>query len=126
MRRFFASRWGGLLVGGGAAAALAAAVAGALLRRPTLPLPPPPAGPITLHEVSRESGIAFQHTDGSSGQRYIMEAMSAGLATFDYDGDGLIDVYFVNGAPPCRRDVRETPAQRTLQELGRLPVPRCH
>jgi hypothetical protein len=49
--------------------------------------------------MSKESGITFRHTDGSSGRRYLMEAMSAGLTTFDYDGDGLIDVYFVNGAP---------------------------
>ncbi len=56
-------------------------------------------GAITLTDVTKASGIAFVHTDGSSGARYIMETVSAGLATFDYDGDGDIDIYFVNGAP---------------------------
>jgi hypothetical protein len=55
--------------------------------------------PIRLTDVTRETGITFRHTDGSSGRRYIMESMSAGVALFDYDGDGLIDVYFLNGAP---------------------------
>ncbi|MCR4411210.1 MAG: hypothetical protein NUV77_02155, partial [Thermoguttaceae bacterium] len=58
-----------------------------------------PAGPIELHDVTARTGIGFRHTDGSSGRRYVVETVSAGLATFDYDGDGLIDIYFVNGAP---------------------------
>ncbi len=55
--------------------------------------------PIQLHDVTRETGITFRHTDGSSGRRYIVEYVSAGLALFDYDGDGRIDIYFLNGAP---------------------------
>jgi enediyne biosynthesis protein E4 len=54
---------------------------------------------IQLHDALNETGIDFVHTDGSSGRRYIVETVSAGLALFDYDGDGLIDIYFVNGAP---------------------------
>jgi len=55
--------------------------------------------PIVLRDVTSESGIKFQHTDGSGGRRYIIETVSAGLALFDYDGDGNIDIYFLNGAP---------------------------
>ena len=61
--------------------------------------PLPAAGPVELQDVTRQTGIAFVHTDGSSGRRYIVEPMSAGLATFDYDLDGQIDIYFPNGAP---------------------------
>jgi len=51
--------------------------------------------PILLKDVTKDAGITFQHTDGGSGQRYIMETVSAGLALFDYDvqinsGDKLI------------------------------------
>ncbi len=54
---------------------------------------------IRLHDVSQTSGIHFRHTDGSSGEHYLMEAMASGLATFDYDRDGDLDIYFLNGAP---------------------------
>lgn len=50
-------------------------------------------------EVTRNTGIGFVHTDGSSGRRYIVESVASGLATFDYDGDGDIDIYFLNGSP---------------------------
>ncbi|MHB8865296.1 MAG: CRTAC1 family protein [Pirellulaceae bacterium] len=59
----------------------------------------PPLGPIVLRDMSAQCGVTFRHTDGSSGQRYIVESVSAGLATFDYDNDGLNDIYFLNGAP---------------------------
>jgi len=55
--------------------------------------------PIQLRDVTRQTGITFVHTDGSSGRRYIVESVSCGLATFDYDGDGDVDIYFLNGAP---------------------------
>jgi hypothetical protein len=85
------------------------AVLSACTRRSPAP-PPAPAlrqEPIQLHDVTAETGISFRHTDGSSGQYYIVETVSSGLATLDYDGDGLIDIYFPNGAPlrddaPCR------------------------
>lgn len=55
--------------------------------------------PIQLKDVTGPAGIRFVHTDGSSGRRYIVESVASGLATFDYDGDGDIDIYFLNGAP---------------------------
>ncbi len=57
------------------------------------------AGPIVFRDMLPSSGISFRHTDGSSGQRYIVETVTAGLATLDYNSDGLIDIYFLNGAP---------------------------
>jgi len=57
------------------------------------------SGDILLTDVTKQTGITFVHTDGGSGQRYIVETVSAGLALFDYDNDGDIDIYFLNGAP---------------------------
>ncbi len=56
-------------------------------------------GTIQLRDVTRSSGITFVHTDGSSGRHYIVETVASGLALFDYNGDGLIDIYFLNGRP---------------------------
>ncbi len=55
--------------------------------------------PITLTDVTDQTGITFKHSDGSSGRKYLVESVSAGLALFDYDGDGDVDIYFLNGAP---------------------------
>jgi hypothetical protein len=52
-----------------------------------------------LTDVTDQTGIEFQHTDGSSGQRYIVETVTAGLALLDYDNDGDDDIYLLNGAP---------------------------
>jgi enediyne biosynthesis protein E4 len=55
--------------------------------------------PIHLRDVTAQTGIRFHHTDGSSGRYYIPETVTAGVVTFDFDGDGWIDIYFPNGAP---------------------------
>jgi enediyne biosynthesis protein E4 len=57
------------------------------------------AQPIQLTDVTDKTGITFVHNDGSYGQRFILEVMSAGLALLDYDQDGDLDIYFLNGAP---------------------------
>ena len=74
--------------------------------------------PIKLRDVTKQTGIAFRHTDGSSGRRYIMETVSAGLATFDYDGDGKTDIYFLNGRPLPGAKTGETPKNHLYRNLG--------
>jgi hypothetical protein len=54
---------------------------------------------IRLTDVSRESGVSWAHSTGGSGQAFIVEGVSAGVATFDYNNDGLIDIYLLNGRP---------------------------
>jgi len=85
---------------------------------PSPPASPPAECPIQLHDVSAETGIAFQHTDGSGGRHYIVETVASGLATFDYDGDGLIDVYFPNGTPLAGTKADKTPRHALYKNLG--------
>ena len=49
-------------------------------------------GSIVLTDVTKDTGMTFKHTDGGSGRFYIMETVSAGIALFDYDKDGDIDI----------------------------------
>jgi hypothetical protein len=76
-------------------------------------------GPIRFRDVTAETGITFRHSDGSSGRRYIVETVASGLATFDYDGDGLVDVYFVNGGRlPGTKSLGPPPRNALYRNLG--------
>ena len=44
------------------------------------------------------SGISFRLDNFASGEKYFIETMMGGCAFLDYDGDGLLDLFFVNGA----------------------------
>ncbi len=71
------------------------------------PAPPtvvPPSSPdaasgVTFAEVARPAGLAaFSRISGTAAKDYILEAKGGGVALFDFDGDGWLDVYLANGA----------------------------
>ena len=74
--------------------------------------------PIRFRDVTAESGIDFVHTHGGSGRKYIVETVTAGLATFDYDNDGLTDIYFLNGRPLAGTEAKGQPKNRLYRNLG--------
>jgi hypothetical protein len=76
------------------------------------------AGPIALRDVTPQTGITFRHTDGGSGRHYIVETVASGVATFDYDGDGWIDIYFLNGRPLRGTPPDASPQNALYRNLG--------
>jgi len=50
-------------------------------------------------EISQRLGINFQHQASHTSKKYLPETMGSGVALFDYDNDGRLDIFFPNGAP---------------------------
>ena len=53
---------------------------------------------MSFRDAAAASGIAFRLEHHASDDKRLAETMPGGLAAFDYNGDGLIDLYFPNGA----------------------------
>ena len=61
--------------------------------------PPPP-----FVDVTREAGVTYRYDSGSSDRMFIADTMGGGVGLFDYDNDGWLDIYFVNGCAIPLRD----------------------
>src|SRR6266567_2736199 len=56
----------------------------------------PPAGHFV--DATSHLGIHFQHQASPTSKKYLLETMGSGVAVFDYDNDGRLDIFFANGA----------------------------
>src|SRR5436190_7004355 len=68
-----------------------------------LPKTPPPAGPkgqspMTFTDITAQTRINFKHQGSPTSVKYLLETMGGGVAIFDYDNDGRMDLFFTNGA----------------------------
>ena len=69
-------------------------------------------------DVTVEAGIDFKHTSGRSGRFYFVEQLGSGAAFFDYDNDGNLDIYFVNGADLPGFQSKKPPTNRLYRNNG--------
>ncbi len=78
---------------------------------------PPLRETALFRDVAGEVGLSFHHFTGASGEYFLPEIMGSGVALIDYDNDGDLDVYLVQGAnlKPGNRLFRNE-----LKETGKL------
>jgi enediyne biosynthesis protein E4 len=55
--------------------------------------------PANFVEVTQQAGVDFLHQAPHSPRKYLLETMGSGVALFDCDNDGRLDIFLVNGAP---------------------------
>jgi hypothetical protein len=57
------------------------------------------SGPIVFEDASEKSGLTkWTHTMGTPAKDYIIETKGSGVGLIDYDNDGWLDIYLVNGS----------------------------
>ena len=75
--------------------------------------------PVTFKDISQASGIDFRHSNGKSGQYYFVETVASGGGFIDFDGDGDLDVYLLNGAPIPGYEPEITPTSALYRNDGK-------
>ena len=62
--------------------------------------------PIRFRNVAQSAGLNFAVENSPTPQKHLIETMTGGVATFDFDGDGLADIFLINGAslPSLRKE----------------------
>jgi hypothetical protein len=78
-------------------------------KAPTPAQSSPATGPIRFEEIAAKAGLNYVTANGNTENKNQPQTMVAGVALFDYDGDGYLDVYIVGGAAIPSLE-KETPA----------------
>ena len=69
-------------------------------------------------DIARQAGIAFHHTNGASADKHLVETMGSGGLFFDYDGDGWIDIFLVDGGSLADAAVARRARHRLYHNRG--------
>jgi enediyne biosynthesis protein E4 len=54
--------------------------------------------PARFVDITTQSGIQFRQVASHTAKKYLLETMGSGVALFDYNNDGRLDIFVVNGA----------------------------
>ena len=73
------------------------------------------AGPIVFQDVTKEAGLSgWRHVMGTPEKKFIIEADGSGVGLIDYDNDGWLDIYLVNGSTYKAMEGKEEPPHAAL------------
>ena len=73
------------------------------------------SGPIIFQDIARQAGLGtWKHTMGTPEKRYILDTIGSGVALLDYDNDGWLDIYLVNGSTRDAMSGKTTPPHAAL------------
>src|SRR5438876_4914661 len=79
------------------------------------------ASPPKFREVAESSGLRFTLDNHATPEKHYIETMPGGIAAFDYNGDGRIDIFFANGAAvPSLRKESAKYSNRLFRNEGNL------
>ena len=70
---------------------------------------------IQFQEMAGQLGIVFTHVSGNSAEKYFPTANGSGVAVFDYDNDGWLDLYFLTTCPFPLESTEHRPTNRLYQ-----------
>ena len=71
-----------------------------------------------FYDATQEAGIDFVHVNGANGQKFVIETVGPGGGFFDYDGDGRLDIYLINGAAVPGTDYDHAPQNALYHNRG--------
>ena len=76
---------------------------------------------ISLEDIAVEAGLTFKHESGEPlNKKFLLESIGSGIAVFDYDGDGLEDIFLVNATRWKNPAASSKPTSRLYRNLGNL------
>ena len=96
------------------------------------------AAPAPLfRDIAADVGLTFHHVTGATGEHFMPEIMGAGAALLDYDNDGDLDVYLIQGTaldpgkpplfpPPAGVEARQPAVPEHAVPHREAALRRCH
>ena len=79
---------------------------------------PASEAPIRFTEISREAGLDFRHINGASPDKHQAETIGSGGLFFDFDNDGWVDIFLVDGGSIADPDAARQARHRLYRNRG--------
>jgi len=75
--------------------------------------------PVTFENIAAAAGVTFTHVNGASAEKYLAETMGSGALFFDYDNDGWIDLFLVDGGSVADNALNARARHRLFRNTGK-------